>query len=121
MTTPPDIEAIEARWQHVTPGPWEPRFVRPNKVEGGRLYVDMDSPYNHCGIWRKWRAADGLVHHRLVASVDPVGDQYGQMEADGNALAHAPTDIAALITEVKRLRADAEKWRRFSEEMEGEG
>lgn len=73
-----DLEPIKAREQAATEGPWEKRPV------GGGLDFDVSSTIRG----------------------DLVGDYRGQFnrEEDADFVAHARTDIPALIAEVERLR-----------------
>ncbi|MFK0015804.1 hypothetical protein [Streptomyces sp. NPDC091027] len=73
----PDLEAIEERWAKAVPAPWEFHLD-----EGGMAHLVTD---------------DG----RRIAIV------HGGYWLTAHALAHAPTDIRALLDEVQRLRQGA--------------
>lgn len=74
--------AIRERWAAATPGPWEYRE---------RSYWSVPKK-----CWCLWVGIGGGI--------------YGS-EATERAIAHAPTDIADLLAEVERLRAEVEHWR----------
>lgn len=73
MTAEPlDLDAIRARLEAATPGPWEPESEQDGDHETGY--------------------ADAI----FIANA-----------ADATLISNAPTDIAALVAEVERLRADS--------------
>jgi hypothetical protein len=81
--TPLDLEAIEGRLDKITPGEW--------KFDGTKdrpLFVDKDTSI----VWVPW-VFEG------EAELD-------MEQVDGEFIANAPTDIAALVAEVKRLREE---------------
>ena len=95
-----DLEAIKARLSAATPGPWRRDGNHRAKVRGG----------------------DGDTLTRVVpeSSDEPWSPTD---EANADLIAHAPGDIAALVAEVERLRADnarimleAERHRRIADE-----
>lgn len=73
-----DIDAIKARLEAATPGPWE--------MAGGNEWV---SP--------------------IGIEVGPCADE-GVRQQDAEFIANAPSDIAALIEEVERLRGHIDRW-----------
>lgn len=79
-----DLQAIQERKDAATGGPWE--------ADGGNVYAESyASEYNIKGC---------------VACCVPSEDEMPLLdEANAIFIASAPTDIAALIDEVKRLRA----------------
>lgn len=87
MKLPLDLEAIKARLDKATPGPWE---------------------------WTIWPRRHMLVHRTGMKSLLTVLETQGEAvaeypcadEGDRDLIQHAPTDIAALIEEVERLRAE---------------
>lgn len=79
-----DIPAIEARANAATEGPWE---ALPWEAEAGG------------GDWNLW--GPKAPNHSMDSSLQ--GD-FG-FEADAQFVAHARTDIPALISEVRRLEA----------------
>jgi len=81
---PPDLPAIEARLAAATPGPWR-RLVDGDAIWAGNVYVALV------------RNSDGVYHHPNAPESQEAAD-------NANLIAHAPADIAALVTEVKRLR-----------------
>lgn len=80
--TDEELNAIKARLTSATPGSW---FARPNDLIGGWCVRTVDTPPSE---------GPGEVADFIE-------------EADANFIASAPADIAALLVEVERLRADA--------------
>lgn len=68
-----DLEAIKARAEAATPGPWERRITT----------------FTSCGVQGPEMA---------------IYDEGGHGEEDAEFIAHARTDIPALVAEVERLR-----------------
>lgn len=82
-----DLASIIDRWAKATPGPWE--------WEGG------------AGDWQRYRLwrASGCAEV-IIPAWDGEGEQSMQAsDADARAIAAAPTDIAALLSELDRLTA----------------
>jgi hypothetical protein len=79
--TDEELQAIRERLANATPGPWE-------------AFKDNDGGYN-----TEWlvTTADGYV------AICDWGN--GTLKSDAQFIAHAPTDIAALIAEVEKLKA----------------
>jgi hypothetical protein len=78
MTMPDlDLDAIEARAAAATDGPWLP-------------------PIGSGDVGYVWRSDDG--HFQVAIACD------GNEEANAVFIAHARTDIPALVAEVRRLR-----------------
>jgi hypothetical protein len=85
----PDLEAIKARLAAATPGPW--------------IYDEWYGTED--GGW----AAIGPHHEAGEGECDePDGEPHERAKRDGALIAHAPTDLAALVAEVERLREDYE-------------
>jgi hypothetical protein len=85
--TDADLDAIEARLDAATPGPWH--------VE------DDHATENQIWTERRWEAGGG-------ASVVDAG---GMGPADADLIAHAPNDLRALLAEVRRgRRIEAAAW-----------
>ena len=84
-----DLEPIKERLAAATPGPWrvwhdpDPSKVRSTAVETAWCYGDIEGDTE------------------LITDYLPTG-------ADAEMIAHAPEDIAALISEVERLREQVE-------------
>jgi hypothetical protein len=76
-----DLEAIEARLAAITPGKW--KF---DEAADRPLFVDKDNFL----VW---------VGHIFEGDVE-----LAMEKADGEFIANAPIDIAALVAEVHRLR-----------------
>lgn len=87
MKLPLDLEAIKSRLYKATPGPWE---------------------------WKLMPKRHMLVHRTGMKSLLTVLETQGEAvheypcadEDDRDLIQHAPTDLAALIEEVERLRAE---------------
>ena len=86
-----DLDAIEARANAATPGPW---FS--NEPGGSSCGGPLTQPY----ISRKVQNADGRAVNLVVAEITMAGD----MEL-ADFIAHSRTDVPALIAEIRRLRA----------------
>lgn len=82
-----DLEVVKARLVKATPSPWE---------------------------WIVWPRRNMLVHRTGMKTLLTVLETQGDVEADypcandadRDLIEHAPTDLAALIAEVERLRAE---------------
>ena len=79
-----DLEPIKERLAAATPGPWK---AKEDSWDGYSVVIDDNGP-----------------------GVSIIAEQIGQGEdggwGDAEFIAHAPEDIAALISEVERLRAE---------------
>jgi len=82
-----DLEAIKARIAKATPGPWE-WSIRPKR----HMLV---SPLSARGFLTV-----------LETQGDVEADYPCAKDADRDLIQHAPTDLAALVAEVERLRAE---------------
>jgi hypothetical protein len=100
--TDQQIDEIETRQQAATPGPW-------GIYESGSLIdIAADIEETGCG----YRARRGIArledepldndptHKAWTAEED-----WAQVQADAEFIAHAPEDVRALVAEVRRLRA----------------
>ncbi len=90
--TKEQLDKIEARLMATTPGPWIPYY----RYKPGR-------PWEGCDI----DAADNGNEIAKVHTGDDA-DAYAKDAANSRFIAHAPSDIAALIAEVRRLNAASE-------------
>ena len=99
--TDEQLAEIEERLRAATPGPWqamrqgnqyiETDYLPTAKVVGASVVTGLKRPWNpHAYISFGMRATT----HEEARFTD----------ADADFIAHAPTDIAALIAEVRRLR-----------------
>ena len=86
-----DLEVIKARLAAATPGPWE---QMPSKNKGG---VDRYVGPPGCGP---------------ICEMSVIREKWGD---DMRLIANAPTDLAALVAEVERLRAEVEVYKDFLE------
>lgn len=92
MSTKLDTEAITARLKNATPGPWK-----------------RDRNWYVTGPEHQWD--NTCANQRIAHIIGPrvtMGD-LNRPEADQEFIAHAPGDIAALLAEVSRLRAEMER------------
>ncbi len=85
-----DIEAIEAREKAASPGPWQA------DRDGAAIYLD-GPPYD-------WGTRPGGVMENCHDPDCGCVEEVRQALADGDFIAHARSDIPALIEEVKRLQ-----------------
>lgn len=82
--TEQELQAIEARLAAATPGPW--------RGYGDKVFALLPS---------------GVGFRDQVARVDEVGA--GCQDANADLIGHAPSDIAALLAEVRRLQGEYER------------
>ena len=80
-----DIEDIRQRWAKATPGPWSVN-LDPRNVTAGPFY------WKHSRPGAQWGGAEAE-----------------QATSDAEAIAAAPSDIAALLAEAARLRGLVEE------------
>ena len=86
MSDPLDLAPIRARLEAATPGPWS---------EAGSVPRAIVAAHNaDINLLSLYTFGDGDGPYAVVASQD-----------DAALIAHAPTDIAALLAEVERLQA----------------
>jgi len=90
-----DLDAIKARLSNITPGDW---------YQG--VYPDGDPIDGPTG------------EYRPNSNILCEGEEIARAECTTDAafIAHAPTDIAALIAEVEALRSEALTMRQWAEE-----
>jgi len=88
-----DIEAIRSRLAAATPGPWRLKPQDPAKIHRGTVQIEEDG-----------RAIEVVAECYCGAY-----EGHGLHNAD--LIAHAPTDLDALVDEVERLRGEAERER----------
>jgi hypothetical protein len=90
-----DLKAIEMRVDQATPSPWE-------TFQG----EDFHDPEDYDGMYPRWRGV--LAPGRAI---DPAivercgGEGYSDSILNADFIAHARTDVPALVAEVRRLRA----------------
>ena len=85
-----NLSEIEARLANATPGPW----LLPESARSGRQMVFVTGEFGTYNIC----------------------DSAGEMDtANAELVAHAPTDLAELIAEVKRLQAELAKFYKCNE------
>lgn len=93
--TDDDLNAIRARVEAATPGEWR---------------VEWDGEYDQelfpCEISAR--------ESRSSTAFEKVCDVEELSEADADLIANAPTDLRALLAEVKRLRAEVQQERDYS-------
>jgi hypothetical protein len=98
--TDSDIAEIEARLKAATPGPWvqmeaNPTWIEaPSHCERGAMHIADVRGWGHLTGGGHGAHGMGFAEARAI------------QDANGAFISHAPTDIAALLEEVKRLRAE---------------
>lgn len=91
-----DLKAIEARLVAATPGPWEER-----------VGIGWAPPYV---VWvrceeRRSVMSGEIENMRIASIIAECNSATIPNAANAAFIAHAPEDIAALLAEVRRLRA----------------
>ncbi len=102
--TRPDIEAIAARAAAATEGPWDDLWFGPDTLVGYRAdaalewpnYSDKQSP-----LWRRGGQVLGEDDHTLY-----LGPGAAFTPLDATFIAHARTDVPALVAYVEELEAE---------------
>ncbi len=89
-----NIDAIKARLVRATPGPWRLKPQDPAKIHRGTV-VQIEE--------------DGRATEVVAECYCGAYEGHGLHNAD--LIAHAPTDLDALVEEVERLRGEAERER----------
>jgi hypothetical protein len=80
-----DLDPIKAREAAATPGPWAIANVAPAWASGRD----------------EWNVVPGVIDQCTSAGCGPIVEP-----ADADFIAHARTDVPALLAEVERLRAE---------------
>lgn len=93
MADPLDLEPIKARLAEATPGPWAAGWSGDPDADG----PDAAAPLNVIS-WNRGEVADLAPHPGCHAST------WEQVLRNAELIAHAPSDLQALIAEVERLR-----------------
>ncbi|MEU2924162.1 hypothetical protein ABZ636_03745 [Streptomyces sp. NPDC007251] len=103
---PLDLDAIQARTEAATPGPWGTYH------DGSELdYIDIAADLEETDTGFRCRRQIAMTVDEPIDN-DPshkewtVEQDRQQIHADAAFIAHAPEDIAALLAEVHRLRAE---------------
>jgi hypothetical protein len=89
--TEDDLKAIEARANAATPGPWA---TGAGKVEGGQVRELVIAPN------------DDVI---VAIAYGGFGNPVDRTSEDRKFIAHARTDVPALVAEVRRLRGVVER------------
>lgn len=99
-----DLEPIKARERAATKGPWKAK-----KTADGRCDGIVPDYHNHAGEDCYDYARDDF---KMCPATDEIvttdSGVYGPSWPDAEFIAHARTDIPALIAEIERLRAQQE-------------
>jgi hypothetical protein len=100
----PDLDAIEARKNAANPGPWGAYTF------GGDTLIEIAADLENTGCGYRARREicrledepmdNDPTHREWTAEED-----WAQVQADAEFIAHAPEDVDALLAEVRRLRA----------------
>jgi len=89
-----DLDAIEARAQAATPGPWE---LEREELSDDFSDEEQDGAFfSNIGPWEIQGHADLYVH----------APDHDRVEADAAFMESAQPDVLALVTEVRRLRIE---------------
>lgn len=88
-----DLQPIKARLAAATPGPWTADL---NASGMATVAVESSKPSLLASL-----AGVAQVNTIMVVSSGPL---YGSPAQDADLIANAPTDLAALVAEVERLR-----------------
>ncbi len=99
MMSQSDLDAIEARLATATPGPWSDSQEQVLYRAPGDVLVTWLSGADGSRVLKSWfePGSYGTLRHGITMK-----------EAYLLFLRHAPTDIAALLAEVKRLRSEGQ-------------
>jgi len=91
----PDLDAIEARAQAATEGPWKAQ--------------NLERDHGHCGIY--WVSVDRPDEIKTVAEVDANDDGVEAIwrMADAEFIANARTDVPALIAVAREQQAKLDR------------
>jgi hypothetical protein len=90
--TEDELNTIEARLGGITPGPWESYATH--------VYAPGENGANSCSFGEP-RATTTVGYQDIRVSSPDLEEQYRNVAF----VTHAPADVAALVAEVKRLRA----------------
>lgn len=96
-----DLDAIEARANAATPGPW--RYLGKNRIDTPVIDVDEAN----------W-GGEELSGYRLICADDDGAWRY----ADVEFIAHARADVPALVARVRELHAAVEQVRAECDRLE---
>lgn len=109
--TESELREIEERWANATPGPWHTGGPVTRKSITAPLTL---APYGNglsAEVWEVGRRgqqfAPGIAVVNHSSSDD--GSEVTEAEPNAIAIAAAPTDIADLIAEVRRLKAQLQQ------------
>lgn len=100
-----DLDAIEARANAATPGPWTTIYRSPDELDGQRFDHGPSVP---CLVM----SPDCELHPVADASRNGTCADPFSWGNDAEFIAHARTNIPALVAEVRRLRAESDDQRR---------
>ena len=92
-----DLDAIKARAEAATPGPWNLDSTDWAKKSPSGIRWIADSSVPQAVVWVTPEPWDW-------ENDDSDDDEIAQMVTDATFVAHARTDVPALIAEVERLR-----------------
>lgn len=101
MITDEELNAMEARANVATAGPWE--------VEVGRVRAG-DTP-RVFGVETAYDDPEGVPEFPTrIRIIETDSGHYPPRRDDAEFIAHARTDVPKLTEEVRRLRAENEQW-----------
>ena len=102
--TDAELQAIRERAEKATPGPWRHCYRR--SYDGGGIYAGV--PNHPCETVND--RFDDCDCSTLPVVLAVESEYLVGPDADGEFLAHARSDIPALLSEVYRLRAELVKY-----------
>lgn len=104
MTDELDLDTIEARVNAATEGPWEAEVGEGIEVNAGTARTVWNDAGDVGTPAKSWRSTDRILEVS-DAEYDLPDEDYEIVAANAEFIAHARTDVPALIAEVRRLRA----------------
>ncbi|MFI6266134.1 hypothetical protein [Micromonospora sp. NPDC051006] len=91
IVTDLDLDAIEMRAAGATPGPWA---------------TDPDSAWRRCHEAHEYVYATDPTDRAGIVALTGIKGEHVRNARDAAFIAHARTDVPALVAEVRRLRAE---------------
>lgn len=108
-----DLDAIQARAGAATDGPWDVEIGEAIEVNAGTAKTVWDEAGRFGKPARSWRFTDRILEVEC-ADYDLPDEDYAIVAANATFIAHARTDVPALIAEVKALRGKVAEVKRLA-------
>lgn len=99
-----DLEAIEARANAATEGPWQAEIGEDIEVNAGTARTVWNEKGDVGTPARSWRSSDRILEVS-DAEWELPEDDYAVIAANAEFIAHAREDIPALVAEIRALRS----------------